>query len=87
SGTDRVLGMVFGAARGGLLVVLLVGLLSLAPVTQHAWWKESSLLPHFLIVADWSKNMILTLASQWLASGVSGPAELSFKDVLAPKPL
>ncbi|GLK88419.1 CvpA family protein [Pseudomonas turukhanskensis] len=88
SGTDRVLGMVFGAARGGLLVVLLVGLLSLAPVTQDSWWQQSALVPHFLIVADWSKNMILTLASQWLASGVSGPTDLSFKDVLVqPKSL
>src|SRR5262245_11368516 len=56
SGTDRVLGMVFGGARGVLLVVLLVGLLSLAPVQQDPWWQQSVLLPHFLMVADWSKN-------------------------------
>ena len=73
SGTDRVLGMVFGAARGGLLVVLLVGLLSLAPVQQDAWWQQSTLLPHFLIVADWSKNLILGFSSQWFASGISVP--------------
>lgn len=82
SGTDRLLGMVFGAARGGLLVVLLVGLLSLAPVQQDPWWRQSTLLPHFLLVADWSKNIILELSSQWLASGISAPAELPFREGL-----
>ena len=78
SGTDRFLGMVFGAARGGLLVVVLVGLLSLAPVQEDLWWHQSVLLPHFLLVADWSKNLVLGLGSQWLASGVSEPASLPF---------
>lgn len=61
TGTDRFLGMVFGAARGALLVVVAVGLLSLAPVEGDVWWRESSLIPHFLLVADWSKNFILGL--------------------------
>jgi len=64
SGTDRFLGMVFGAARGGLLVVVMVGLLSLAPVDADTWWRESALIPHFLLVADWSKNFILQLAGR-----------------------
>lgn len=83
SGTDRLLGMVFGAARGGLLVVVLVGLLSLAPVQEDPWWRQSTLLPHFLMVADWSKNLILGMSSQWLASGISAPAELPFKEALS----
>ncbi len=70
SGTDRFLGMFFGAARGALLVVVLVGLLSLAPVQQDIWWQQSTLLPHFLMVADWSKGLILGLAGQWLAGGL-----------------
>ena len=70
SGTDRFLGMFFGAARGALLVVVLVGLLSLAPVQQDIWWQQSTLLPHFLMVADWSKSLILGLAGQWLAGGL-----------------
>lgn len=70
SGTDRFLGMVFGAARGGLLVVVAVGVLSLAPVQEDLWWRESSLLPHFLMVADWSKNLILGMTGQWLASSM-----------------
>jgi len=72
--TDRLLGMVFGAARGALLVVVLVGLLSLAPVQQDPWWQQSGLLPHFLMVADWSKNLILGLTSQWLAGNVGSPS-------------
>jgi membrane protein required for colicin V production len=74
SGTDRFLGMAFGAARGGLLVVILVGLLSLSPVQQDPWWQQSMLLPHFLMVADWSKNFILGLSSQWLGSMVVPPS-------------
>ncbi|WP_150303798.1 CvpA family protein [Pseudomonas saliphila] len=61
SGTDRFLGMVFGAARGVLLVVVAAGLLSLAPVEADDWWRQSQLIPHFLLVADWSKDFILGL--------------------------
>ncbi|KTC23861.1 colicin V production CvpA [Pseudomonas putida] len=86
SGTDRFLGMAFGAARGALLVVVAVGLLSLGPVQQDTWWQESRLLPQFLLVADWSKNLILGLTSQWLASGISAPADLPFQEqLLGPK--
>jgi len=73
SGTDRFLGMVFGAARGGLLIVVLVGLLSLAPVQEDLWWRESALVPHFLLVADWSKNLILSFGSQWVAGSLEAP--------------
>lgn len=49
SGTDRFLGSLFGIARG-LVVVLAVLILApnAVPVKQDAWWRESSLIPHFL---------------------------------------
>ncbi|HKS11457.1 MAG TPA: CvpA family protein [Pseudomonas sp.] len=81
-GTDRFLGMAFGAARGALLVVVGVGLLSLGPVQQDPWWQESRLLPQFLLVADWSKNLILGFTSQWMSSGISVPVDLPFKEQL-----
>ncbi|WP_438282987.1 CvpA family protein [Pseudomonas alabamensis] len=82
SGTDRFLGMVFGAARGGLLVVVAVGLLSLGPVQQDPWWQQSRLLPQFVLVADWSKNLVLGFASQWMSGGVGPSTDLPFKEHL-----
>ena len=49
------------------------GALSLAPVQQDPWWQQSVLLPHFLLVADWSKNIVLNLAGHWFASGQLAP--------------
>ncbi len=77
TGFDRLLGMVFGVARGALLVVVLIGLLSLAPVQHDNWWRESSLVPHFLMVADWSKNLILNNVGQWMIEGSAAAQQLT----------
>lgn len=51
SGPDRGLGMLFGFARGVLLVALLVFLLGFTAVTREPWWRQSLLLPQFQSVA------------------------------------
>lgn len=51
SAPDRMLGLMFGFARGVLLVALMVFLLSLTPVTREPWWRQSVLLPQFQTVA------------------------------------
>ena len=53
SGTDRLLGLVFGLLRGGAVVTMLVLLASLTPLPQDHWWKQSLLLPHFQQAAVW----------------------------------
>lgn len=56
-GIDRLLGTVFGAARGLLIVLALVILLPLAlPVNQDAWWHESRLIPHFEALEGWAHD-------------------------------
>lgn len=52
TGTDRLLGVVFGAARGALLVAVLVYLAALTPMPDDPWWKESQLIGHFQTLAD-----------------------------------
>ncbi|MCP3852449.1 MAG: CvpA family protein [Gammaproteobacteria bacterium] len=47
SGTDRAIGMLFGIARGGILVGILILLAGFTLVPQDPWWKESVLIPHF----------------------------------------
>ncbi len=52
SGTDRLLGMVFGLARGVIIAALLVLLAGLTPLPRDPWWRESVLLPQFQGVAE-----------------------------------
>lgn len=59
SATDRFLGMFFGSARGAIAVVIVVGLLVDTPVNESEGWKDSKLIPSFLIAANWSKNVVL----------------------------
>jgi membrane protein required for colicin V production len=58
TGTDRLLGMVFGAGRGAVLVALLVFLATLTPVAEDPWWSQSRLLPKFQLLADLMLDMI-----------------------------
>lgn len=53
TGTDRLLGMLFGLARGLLLVVVAVLLLGFTPFPRDVWWHESRLLPSLEIGAQW----------------------------------
>jgi membrane protein required for colicin V production len=53
SGTDRLLGMVFGFARGVLLVTLMVFLMGFTAFTRDPWYQQSVLLPQFKGVAAW----------------------------------
>lgn len=42
---DRLLGAVFGLARGGLVVLVLVALGGLTAVPRQAWWRDAWLAP------------------------------------------
>lgn len=66
SGTDRILGMVFGMARGGLVVVVLLALAKNTPITGDIWWRESYLIPQFLMLEEWSFNLFKEWANYLL---------------------
>lgn len=53
SGTDRLFGMLFGLARGVLVVVLAVLMLGFTPFPRDPWWRQSTLLPGFQNGAEW----------------------------------
>jgi membrane protein required for colicin V production len=62
SGTDRLLGMLFGLARGAVVVVGVVLLLGFTPFPRDPWWRESRALPAF--------EELATKLSYWLPEGV-----------------
>ncbi|MFW6341348.1 MAG: CvpA family protein, partial [Wenzhouxiangella sp.] len=47
SGTDRLVGALFGALRGVAIVLVAVIIARLTPFPDDPWWRESRLLPEF----------------------------------------
>ncbi|WP_455200482.1 CvpA family protein, partial [Kaarinaea lacus] len=56
--TDRAVGVVFGVARGGVVVSMLVLLAGLTSLPQDPWWAESMMIGHFEHVALWLQTNI-----------------------------
>ena len=52
TGTDRVLGVVFGTARGAILVAMLVFLAALTPLPEDDWWQGSAFIGRFQVLAE-----------------------------------
>lgn len=76
SGTDRLLGMIFGALRGVLIVALIVlGLKQFTPVPEDEWWGQSSLLPQMEMVAEWFYEQLGEVVPQ-LKEGAEPPTEI-----------
>jgi len=58
SGTDRLFGMAFGLVRGVIVVMAILLLIPpLVPIDQEVWWRESSLIPQFLAMEGWSRQI------------------------------
>jgi membrane protein required for colicin V production len=64
--TDRFLGLVFGLARGGLIVIILATLAALTPIPQSNAWKDAITRPAMdtatglikgWLPADWAKQL------------------------------
>ena len=58
TGTDRLLGIVFGVARGGVIVAILVLLAGLTPFPQDPWWQDSQFIGYFEELAMWMRSYL-----------------------------
>ena len=58
SGTDRLLGGVFGAVRGLIMVVMLILVAGFTPIPRDPWWGESRSIQSFMPLADWAASYL-----------------------------
>ncbi|MEE4219312.1 MAG: CvpA family protein [Xanthomonadales bacterium] len=66
SGTDRLLGGVFGAARGIALVVALLLVCGFTPIPADPWWKDSTTIQRILPLVEWSASLLPETVSEHL---------------------
>lgn len=68
SGTDRLFGMVFGMARGVIVVMAILLLLPpLVPVDQELWWQQSVVIPHFMTMEDWARQLGSLISAKFVS--------------------
>jgi len=58
SGTDRLLGGVFGAARGLALIVAVLLVAGFTPIPADPWWKESSSIQRLMPLVSWAAEYL-----------------------------
>ena len=58
SGTDKTLGVIFGGARGVLIVTMVVLLAGLTPMPEASWWQDSVTIEFFQRLAEWVRGVI-----------------------------
>ncbi|WP_068545661.1 CvpA family protein [Thalassotalea crassostreae] len=64
SGTDRVLGLAFGALRGALVVsAILFFMDAFTPAKESDWWQQAKLIPEFKIIIEWFFEYIKNTSS------------------------
>ena len=62
AGTDRTFGMVFGLVRGIIIVMAILLLVPpIIPINQEAWWAQSTLIPYFLTMESWCRDIASTV--------------------------
>lgn len=70
--TDRMIGLLFGLARGVILVAVAVLLARFTPFPQDPWWRQSSLLPYFERVAETAESWLPEQIRQYLPEQEAG---------------
>jgi membrane protein required for colicin V production len=58
TGTDRMIGMLFGIARGVVLVSVLVLLAGMTTMPEDPWWQQSALIDVFQKLALWLRYTV-----------------------------
>ncbi len=58
TGTDRLMGGLFGACRGVLMVIMLILVAGFTPIPADPWWSESQILQALVPLAEWASTFL-----------------------------
>ena len=58
SGTDRLLGAIFGALRGVLIILGLIIAAGFTPIPGDPWWSESRVIQSLVPLAEWCATFL-----------------------------
>jgi membrane protein required for colicin V production len=58
SGTDRLLGGVFGAARGLVLILAVLLVCGFTPIPGDPWWKDSQTIQRMMPLVAWTATYL-----------------------------
>ena len=72
SGTDRLLGGVFGAVRGLALIVAVLLVAGFTPIPADPWWKESATIARLMPLVDWCAGWLPEQVSDYLEFDPAG---------------
>lgn len=68
TGTDRLIGVIFGAVRGGVVVAMLVLVAGMTNLPQDPWWEKSLMIGHFQSLAAWLQVNVAPEITQYFHS-------------------
>lgn len=66
AGTDKLLGLVFGGARGVVIVLIFILLASVTVVSQDPWYRSSLVISYLEPWANWMKTLVPEDLDQYL---------------------
>lgn len=58
SGTDRILGGVFGAVRGLALIVAVLLVAGFTPIPSDPWWRQSQSIQRLMPLVSWATQYL-----------------------------
>jgi len=71
SGTDHLLGVLFGIARGVVVVAILILLAGVTPIPRDPWWQQSVLIEDFQGLTLWLRGFLPPDIAQNFVSGLT----------------
>jgi len=66
SGTDRLLGSIFGGVRGVALVLVMMIFAGLTPVPQDSWWQQSRSIQSLMPLDEWAAQFLPDYIQEYL---------------------